>query len=358
MKQMFYGQKLQFFLIRFIFAVFIFSIFLPITSKEALALTVAPRLELSADPGTVVQSVIKVFNEDKESKTFYLRAENFNAKDETGNPSFNFRKEGLSTWINTPLSITLGPGESLNFPVEINIPSDAEPGGHFAAIFFLTEPPDLSLDPSAFGVSAKLGTLILLRVNGDFVSDANILEFATVDKQKFYTQLPVQFYYRFQNTGADHLKPTGEILISNIFGQTTKIVPANTVDGSVLPKSVRKFFTTWTERTGKNQSPVVDPPKLEPLPYWDAVNYQARNFIMGRYKAELGLAFGSEGLKSDQAEFVFYIIPWQLLTVVIPSIILLLIIFRILLKRYNRYIIRRAQRQLQELQNRRDKGLI
>ena len=321
--------------------------FLAATSP-ARALTVNPRLELNADPGTVVRTDLKITNEERESRTFYLRSENFNSQDETGNPSFNLRREGLAAWIKSPQSITLGPGETINLPIEIEIPYDATPGGHFAAIFFLTEPPNLFDNSGAVGFSAKLGTLILLRVNGDFVQDANILEFGTTNKQKFFTHLPVQFYYRFQNTGEDHLKPIGDIAVSNLIGQTTKILVANTVDGSVLPKSVRKFTSVWNEHNGNlKQEPVIDVPKSDPLSYWDAVNYQARHFTFGRYKAEIELAFGTVALKSDSAEFVFYVIPWQLLSVAIPTLIILLIILRWIIKAYNRAIIRRAQKQMQ-----------
>jgi hypothetical protein len=309
----------------------------------AQALTVTPRLELTGDPGARLTTELKITNEERQSRTFFLRTENFNAQDETGNPSFNLRREGLSTWIKAPLSITLGPGESINLPVEVNIPSAAEPGGHYAAIFFLTDPPNPD-NSGTVAISAKLGTLILLRVNGDFVQDANILEFGTTDKQKFFTHLPIQFYYRFQNTGEDHLKPVGDIQIENVIGQTTIILVANSIDGSVLPKSVRKFFSVWSQARGPvKQEPVVDLPKADKLAYWDAVNYQARNFKMGRYTATLELAFGTKELKSDRAEFTFYVVPWQLLSVVIPALLIALLILKRIIKRYNRYIIKKAQ---------------
>lgn len=328
-----------------VFAVFIFGFIFNIAPSEVNALTVNPRLELNADPGTTIRTDLKVTNEERQSRTFYLRSENFNSQDETGNPSFNLRREGLATWIKAPLSITLGPGETINLPVEIDIPVAATPGGHYAAIFFLTEPPNYG-DLGNVGIGSKLGSLILLRVSGDFVQDANVLEFATTDKQKFFTQIPVQFFYRFQNTGDDHLKPIGDIQISNSVGMTTKILQANTLDGSVLPKSVRRFTSVWNESGGKlKQDPLTDLIKADALAYWDAVNFQARNFHIGRYTAELEVAFGTEELKSDRAKFVFYIIPWQLLTVVIPAFIAAILILRFVLKRYNRYIIRKAQSQ-------------
>jgi hypothetical protein len=315
------------------------------TIQPAQALTVTPRLELNGDPGATVLSEIKITNEERESKTFYLRTENFNAQDETGNPSFNLRREGLSTWIKAPLSITLGPGETINFPVEIEIPPAADPGGHYAAIFFLTEPPS-SDESGTVAISAKLGTLILLRVNGDFVQDANIVEFGTVEKKKFFSHLPIQFYYRFQNTGDDHLKPIGDIQITNLLGQTTKILVANPVDGSVLSKSVRKFFSVWSAQRGPlKQEAITDLPQGDKLAYWDAAQYQLRHFAMGRYTATLEVAFGTKELKSDSAEFTFYIIPWQLLSLAVPLLVIVLIILRWMIKRYNRYIIRKAQQR-------------
>jgi hypothetical protein len=121
---------------------------------------------------------------------------------------------------------------------------------------------------------------------------------------------------------------------------------ANPVDGSVLPKSVRRFQTVWSGLGGPlKQDPLPDLPKQEKLRFWDAVKYQAQHLAMGRYTATLKLGFGTKELKSASAVVVFYIIPWQLLLVAIPSLIILLIILRFAIKRYNRHIITKAQRQ-------------
>jgi hypothetical protein len=47
----------------------------------------------------------------------------------------------LSAWISGPESVTVGPGESREVAIKIAIPANAEPGGHFAAVFFQTTPP-------------------------------------------------------------------------------------------------------------------------------------------------------------------------------------------------------------------------
>jgi len=314
--------------------------------QQALALTVTPRLELNADPGTTISTTVKLTNEQRESKTAYLRFANFNSEDENGTPSFSDRQEDLAAWLSGPASVTVGPGETKEVPLQIAIPKDASPGGHFAGVFFMSQPPNAENQHIQVSIASELGSLILLRVNGDFDQAANILEFHTLGKKIFWTQLPIGFYYRFQDTGDDHLKPLGDVQISNIFGRTVKILPANTIDGSVLPKSIRRFQTVWTQIGGPlKQEPVIDMPQQEKLPFWQAAKYQARHLAIGRYTATLKLAFGTKGLQSAHATVVFYIIPWQLLCVAIPSLIVLLIIARFAIKRYNRYILARAERE-------------
>jgi hypothetical protein len=311
---------------------------------EARALTINPRLELNANPGTTIRTEIKVTNDERQSRTFFLGYENFNSQDETGTPTFSPRREDLATWIKTPPSITLGPGETIDLPVEIAVPQDAEPGGHFAAVFFLSEPPPAGDDSGKVGIGAKLGSLILLRVNGNFVQNATILEFNTTGKKRIFTQLPIEFFYRFQNTGDDHQKPLGDILIKNIFGQTTKILTANTIDGSVLPKSIRRFTSVWTESGGPlKQEPVVELKAVPHATYWQAVRQQWHHFAFGRYTAKLKVIYGTKELKSAHSEFVFYIIPWQLLSLLVPSAIILLLLARFGIKRYNRFIVQRAK---------------
>jgi hypothetical protein len=312
----------------------------------ALALTVTPRLELNAEAGTALETKIKVSNEQRASQTVYLKFANFNAQDENGTPTFSDRQEDLAVWLAGPASVTVGPGETKEVPIRINIPADASPGGHFAAVFFLSEPPGGAAEGAQVSISSELGSLILLRVGGEFDQAANILEFQTVGKKHFWTQLPIGFYYRFQDTGDDHLKPLGDVQITNTFGRVTKILPANTIDGSVLPKSVRRFQTVWTQSGGPlKQEPVTDMPDQQKLGFWSTAKYQAGHLAIGRYTATLKLAFGTKGLQSARSAVVFYIIPWQLLAVAIPALIVLLILAYFGIKRYNRYILRRAGAQ-------------
>ena len=126
-------------------AVFIFSLFITfswIAPREAHALTITPiRYEIAGNPGEVLEQKMTLVNETKKDQLLYVSFSNFEAQGDTGSPTFVEPKEGLGTWISTSQStINLGAGEQKVINFKIEIPKDAEPGGHFAAIFWGTNP--------------------------------------------------------------------------------------------------------------------------------------------------------------------------------------------------------------------------
>lgn len=324
----------------------VFVLFIVSFINTAQAITVTPRIEINVNPGETIKEVFKIRNEERQSRTYYTSVENFESQDESGTPRFSLRKEDLATWINLPEIITIGPGEVKEVEFTIITPKEAEPGGHFSAIFLQTSPP--SNNGGDLAISAKLGSLILLRVNGDFQQGGGVLEFATKFKKHFFTSLPIEFYYRFQNDGDDHLHPVGDVLITNSIGRTTKILPANPVDGSVLPKSIRRFETKWLTAFGPiEEDPLKDAPTPAGKGYWENTKYEWHNFALGKYSAKLKVVYGTKELKSSKSEFVFYVLPWHLLLLILLGATILFIILRFSLRRYNRYIIANARRQLE-----------
>lgn len=322
----------------------IFVSFFAMRLQTVSAATVIPRFEISGDPGQVLAGSVKLYNEEKSSKTYFISFQNFLSQDELGNPTFTERKEDLATWLVGPETITIGSGQALDVPIKIYIPRNADHGGHFAAVFFQTNPPN-SKEPGQLGLSAKLGSLVLLTVNGNFVQGATIIDFATKAHQRIFTYLPVSFYYRFQNTGENYLKPVGDVIISNTIGRSTKILPANPIDGGVLPKSIRRFETVWTHNLASADDKVNPTLPVAPKGFWDTVKYQWQNFALGKYTATLKVVYGSKQLMSSNASYTFYVIPWQLLLVIIIGAIIAFIVGRFTLGRYDRRVIAQAKKK-------------
>ncbi len=308
-----------------VYAVVVVSFFL-ITFQTVQATTVSPiRIELNSDPGGTLNSSFKVTNDEVKENTYSIVIARFETKDETGDPVFVSGREQIPSWIEVSNSVTVPGRGSRQVPFTITVPNNVDPGGYFAGVFVSKLAP--GTDGNAeIGLQSNVGTLIFLRVNGDFKEGEIILEFATRDKQKFFSSLPVSFYYRFQNSGEDRVKPLGDIIIKNLFGFTTKVVNANPSAGSVLPKSIRKFFITWQTSGGSevevNSADVIEQPKAQT--YVETLKWQWQHFAFGRYSAHMTLTIDNDASRSYSKKTSFWVIPWQLVGTIIVSSALIL----------------------------------
>lgn len=313
---------------------------------DAQALTVSPvRIELAGDPGTTITGEFLLINEQPSQQLFYLSSENFEARGEEGSPTFVASTEGLASWVSTTPSVRLAGGEKKKVQFKVAIPVNADPGGHFAAIFAGTGDPASAGEGGQVSVGAKIGVLILLRVNGDVAEGGGLLSFE--GEGRLVSGLPIKFNYRFQNTGGDRLRPIGEIAISNTIGMTTTRVVANPSEGNVLPASTRKFSAEWvTTATSDDDQQIIPAKKEEDAKggFWGAVRSQWSNFTFGVYSAHLNLSYGTSELKEANATYRFFILPWQLLLVIACALAVLFFGGRSLLRRYNRWIIEQAKR--------------
>lgn len=317
-----------------IFVAIVIGLICATTPLQAHALTASPiKIELNTDPGKTVTSQFKLYNEGKTTETFYVLAQNFEAKGEDGTPALVSGTDGLAGWIEPISSVTIGPKEYKTIPLAITVPKSAEPGGYFAAILSSTVPP-VTKDKQNVLLEGQVGTLVLLQVNGNFQQGAHILEFGTTTKSSWFTSLPVEFYYRFQNAGASYKKPIGDLVIKNIFGGTTKTIPTNPDRGNVLPKSIRRFTSTWfgTEENGKL-----------PKGFFNQVRYEWNNFALGRYTANLNLIYGNSTDQTALAHTAIWVFPWQLILTILVTVTIVfglsisiaaLIILRFLKKRH------------------------
>lgn len=307
----------------------------------AHALTISPPLyDLGVTPGQSITDSLKVFNETSQTGTWYLETQNFTSQGVDGSPSFagENNTEDLASWIVLPSqSVTLTPGQSVDLNFTINVPENADAGGHYAAIFLDSSPP--SAGAGAVGVSSRIGTLILLRVAGDIIESGSLQSF-TPDAG-VHASLPVGFDVLFKNSGNVHVKPYGAITIHNLSGAMVASVLVNQAQqpdgtigsvGNVLPKSSREFDEFWG--TAPTSS----------LGFWSAVSYEWQNFALGRYTADLHLVYGTKG-ETINSSLAFWVIPWQLLLTILVALVILIFLVVFVIRRYNAWIINKAAAQ-------------
>jgi hypothetical protein len=306
-------------------------VFAVLFSFSAKALTLSPaRIEINGDPGSTVGGEFTVSNDQTTPQTLYVSYENFNAQGESGAPAFSSEKSGLDTWITvTPPEITIAAGQSVKVPYTITIPKNADAGGYFSAIFLSSAPP--SSQTTQVSIGAKVGVLILLRVNGQITESAGVTQFDRNNHGFFYTTLPVDLQYKFSNNGGDRVEPTGTVTVRNTFFIPSARIDANPSEGNILPNSVRMFTVEW----------LTHPATVPVEGFFNQVTYEWQNFALGLYSAHLDLTYGTANMHTTKTAW-FFVFPWQL---VLCLLILIGIIGwggKVVLTRYNRYIIKKA----------------
>lgn len=239
------------------------------SNTARLGITVSPVIdEFEIKPGETKIRQVKVTNPVQQVVTLYPKVLNFTTDNENGQPSFYNLNEkntryALSDWISftkngQPLNfIRVAPNENEVVDVTIKAPDDAEPGGHYGAVLFSTEPPKVNEDVSQVSVVGLIGSLMLATVPGDLHQNTIIEEF---DAPTVLIDGPANFSLLFNNTGNIHSKPQGEIKIRNWSGALVSALKVNEGGGNILPESKRRFNSTWTfdwKRLGKYTATAV-----------------------------------------------------------------------------------------------------
>ena len=262
-------------------------------AQGAVSLSVSPTLfEMSASPSQQWESSVRVINTNEFPIKVYTNAVNFEPSGEAGQgtmvPVFENESSNstLAEWITVPDQEIVVPAEqTVNIPFTINVPLDAAPGGHFAAILVGTRSLTGSDAPAQVQTSQVVTSLVFLSVAGDIVESGAIRDFTT---ERAITESPqATFSLRFENKGNVHVQPQGDIIINNMWGKERGVVPINRNSqfGNVLPESTRKYTFEWSGD-------------------WSFAD-------MGRYTAIATLAYGDTNRQFVSSETSFWVIPWR-----------------------------------------------
>lgn len=255
---------------------FIIAFILIIPSVSA-SLSISPlKFEFDLNSKDTKKEIIKLTNSWDETITLYTSNEDFMAWDDTWTPKFVKPEDqtnteySLSNWIKVDdKNITLAPNETKEVTFSINVPKNAEPGWHYAAIFFSPWAPSWA----QVAVIQRLWVLILVNIDWDVKIEWNMKSLKIWQKEnnklnelKDFSSFPIIFETVFENLWNVHLKPTWKITLiddswetlKNIWKETISspawaylwekmvdYLPINDTLWNVLPKSERKFESNW-----------------------------------------------------------------------------------------------------------------
>jgi hypothetical protein len=301
-----------------------------VPSAQALGIKISPvKIEDLVQPGETILQTVRVTNNSDTGKTLYPYFRDFVADGELGSPKLIEvgSSEGMGEWIKlSEVGVNFGPNEEKEVQFSIVVPGNASPGGHYGAILFGNKPEDVKLnseDKGAAMVTAQqVACLILLQVAGEVKEDGRIREFKT-DKSLYSSPYKISFLTRVENLGNVHIKPYGNIKITNMFGQEVNNIRFNETGSNALPNSIRRFENTWEGEKG-----------------------------FGRFKATLGVTYGTSadkggnGMQSLFAEQAFWIVPWRTIIPVFLAIVFLVSLLVLWLRFYKSKAVKKAMEQM------------
>lgn len=254
-----------------------------------------PVTTLALDPGTSSRQIIKVTNLTDKQLTLQLDKRNFVAKGEEGEVELVDNADprySLAPYFTlSQPTVTVPPRGTSQVQYVLSVPMDAEPGGRYGSVTFNTIANKLPSGQSGASVRQELAALIFLRINGDANEQLKIASF-TVEKD-FAEYGPVTFGTRIQNLGNVHEKPTGNIVVKNMFGFTTAKVSLE--EKNVIPGAIRKVDTKLNKK-----------------------------YLFGYYNATLTLQNGT--IQTLTAKTSFTVIPYKLLGIILVILVIVIVI--------------------------------
>lgn len=301
----------------FLIFVFVFSPILAFAQgfEAGRGLAISPfLLERKMEKGQTLDEIIEITNTSNTRLPVSISIHDFIPEGDNGEVRYLEAGEGdrrvsLTSWVKilSNPKPQLDPKERTEMRFTITPPADAEEGGHYGAILFSLEPEQA--EGSAVAVQQKLGAIILVKL-GRVNEAGSIVKFSAI--QTFWEYPPVTLKTRFKNEGNVQVKPRGSISITNMFGRRVASVLVNENASNVLAGTEREFESKWKDRFG-----------------------------FGRYSAEVKLVYGDNG-QVVSAKSSFWVIPWKVTVAVAAGLTLAIIIFTLLLRRYNRWVLARA----------------
>jgi hypothetical protein len=301
------------------------------TDSSGQALEISPPvITLSVDPGKTVTTQINIRDISPTKLVVTGQINDFVAAGEDGTPKLLIDEKdqiednpySMKTWIAPINSLTLNPKEIKKLPITINVPANAAPGGYYATVRFTASAP--GIDSSGVALSASLGSLLLVKVNGDVKEDMSTVEVGASltpggKNNLLFESAPIYFFERIKNSGNIHEQPTGQMTVTDMFGKKVAVVNINLPPKSILPNSIRRFEQTFDK------------------------SVIGKKMLFGKYTVNMKMVYGSDS-KVLSSSFSFWVIPYRLIGIAIIIIVSGFFALRFGLKRYNAHIIKQAHR--------------
>lgn len=294
---------------------FFFSVISPVLAQTATSLTIAPaRQQHELKPGESTNIILKLMNTGDSSIVGTLFTADFIVTGNDGKPQFLEDKLALpakyaaASWFKLPYDRLAIPAHGkVETQIKITAPKNALPGGHYAAIIF--EPaaaaPLSGIVSDKAGQSAvapRLAGLVYLVIPGKYEETALVTQFFA---PKFSQTGPINIATAIKNTSPVHLRPSGTITITNMFGDVTTVLPLEEVN--IFPDASKLYQNTIPTK-----------------------------WLVGRYRADLSAGYGSQG-RALSGTIFFTVFPMTLASYILILIAALIFLVNLTVKKNRKH---------------------
>lgn len=280
-------------------------------SQSDLSIGIAPvSKNLKLSQGETYSDEIVYWNTSQVAKTYKVFVSGFKQIENQPGTAVILTPEddakmpySASKWVTVEKStLTLEPNKNVKLKYTVTVPKDATNGEYNVEIFLISESDFAQSGTAAFANLAS-GTPIFIQVGDEFVENAELLKFIT-DKN-IYEKINVTFLTRLKNIGDTHIRPTGEIVIENIFRKEVARIPFNKTSQSLMRDTIADYEDNW------NQTSYISPNKT---------------LAVGPMTAKLIVTYRSyqPGFAVLNAQTTFWIIPWKIIAIILLVIILVI----------------------------------
>ena len=265
-----------------------------VSAQEGVGVSISPlTFELTANPEETLVNKLRVYNPTDSIISVKMIVEDFAVEGETGGVKTEpagTETYSLARWIRAdPSEFTLEPREQKFVDFYIEVPKNAEPGGHYGSIL-----PSItgviSQEETGIATSLRVGSLVLLTISGEVTESLKVAEFSA---PSFSEYGPINFILRFRNEGTVHVRPKGFVTIADWRGK--KVADIEFSQLNVIPGAIRKITAIW-----------------------------GKKWLIGRFTATLVGSYGTSNTPIEPYVITFWSFPWKIgLGICLAAVILL-----------------------------------
>lgn len=270
-----------------------YPVFAQTTTGRTITIS-PPTLSFSVDKGSKGEGRLGLINDSNDDILFSVFTFDMIVTDNKGTPeilpggTIQNNKYSASSWIGVDSPTILVKAHTrADLRYYYQVPFNAGPGGHYAAIVYRPKRIETARGSGA-AINQQLATLVYFDVSGTIKENAFIKRF---EAPGFSEYGPIKITTEIVNNGDTHIKPTGTLTVKNMFGKT--LLSKEMTTANIFPGGVSRVFE---ETIGKK-------------------------WMFGKYEAKLIASYGRNNNLPLVATVAFWVFPWKVAVLIVALII-------------------------------------